>query len=59
MFTFLTIFRVKIKSALKIMKVFILVPGETKLDHQTKQSIHSTVCEAGALSRTYTSTEVS
>lgn len=43
MFTFLTIFRVKIKSALKIMKVFILVPGETKLDHQTKQSIHSSL----------------
>lgn len=50
MFTFLTIFRVKIKSALKIMKVFILVPGETKLDHQTKQSVHSSLCGWRALS---------
>lgn len=32
------------------MKVFILVSGETKLDHQTKQSIHSITCEVGALS---------
>lgn len=32
------------------MREFILVPGETKLDHQTKQSIHSMACEVGALS---------